>query len=109
MLNEINTSTNYYITDALVIKRMKRSMISYPLVCSPRQFCFTLLQQFGLQDLSPQPSETHFFEWWNRAAELVDQRVKKGLDSIFTLGACTLWRHKIDCVFNAMVKEEAWR
>jgi hypothetical protein len=38
----------------------------------------------------------------------VDQRVK-GLDSIFTLGACTLWRHQIDCVFNAMVKEEAWR
>jgi hypothetical protein len=49
-----------------------------------RQFWFTLLQQF------PQPSEMHFLEWWNRDAALVDQPVKKGLNSIITLDAWTL-------------------
>jgi hypothetical protein len=68
---------------------------------------------------SPQPSKTSFFDWWNRAATLVDQPLKKGLNSLIILGAWTLWRHHNDCVFNAasprlsavmaMAREEAWK
>jgi hypothetical protein len=48
------------------------------------------MQQFGFSDLSPQPLEMCFFDWWNRAAALVTAPLKKGLNSPIILGAWTI-------------------
>jgi hypothetical protein len=54
-----------------------------------------------LQGLSPQPDDTSFFEWWRRANETVGGAARKGLNSIFILGAWVLWKHRNSCVFDA--------
>jgi hypothetical protein len=65
-----------------------------------RQFWLLLLRRVGLGDLSPQPLETNFFDWWCTSSTWVNQSVRKGFNSLVTLGAWTLWRHRNECVFN---------
>jgi hypothetical protein len=69
----------------------KKQSIIYSHLVFARQFWFTLMQQFGFSDLSPQPLEMCFFDWWNRAAALVTAPLKKELNSLIILGAWTIW------------------
>ena len=82
------------------------------------QFWFILLQRLGLAELSPQPLELSFDEWWRRAINSVNPDLKKGLNSLILLGAWMIRKHRNDCIFNAkspqlsavlvMADEEIW-
>jgi hypothetical protein len=83
-----------------------------------RQFWPDLWQRVSLPGLSPEPSKISFDEWWGRVISSAPSTIKRELNSLFLLGAWTLWRHRNDCVFNgvsprlstalAMAREEAW-
>jgi hypothetical protein len=49
---------------------------------------------------SPQATELSWEEWWMKAEAVVDSDIRKGLNTLITLGAWTIWRHRNDCVFN---------
>jgi hypothetical protein len=55
-----------------------------------RQFWFNLLRQVQLQDLTPQPDNNSFMEWWGNLNNQVTGPTKKGLNSIIILGAWTI-------------------
>jgi hypothetical protein len=46
-----------------------------------------LLQRVGLLELSPQPSEISFDDWWGRVINSAPSTIKGGLNSLFILGA----------------------
>jgi hypothetical protein len=76
------------------------------------------LQWVGLPGLSPHPYGISFDDWWGRVINSAPSTIKGMLNSLFILGAWTLWRHRNDCVLNgvsprlsttlAMAREEAW-
>lgn len=67
-----------------------------------RQFRFHTLRQVGLQEVSPQPDDTIFHEWWERVIRLCNQEMRKGLNSLIVLGAWILWNHCNRCVFDGV-------
>jgi hypothetical protein len=67
-----------------------------------RQFLSNLLQRVGLLGISPEPSEISFDDWWGRVITSAPSTIKGGLNSLFVLGAWTLWWHWNDCVFNGV-------
>ena len=73
-----------------------------------RQVRFAVLQMFNLQILAPQ-NDLSFFEWWMAAGTRVNGLVKKGLDSIFILGAWTIWKHRNPCVFDGITPDVLFR
>jgi hypothetical protein len=52
-----------------------------------RSLWYMMLRKFGMHSLAPQPGATSFLEWWEKASELVNGPVRKGLDSLIILGA----------------------
>jgi len=76
--------------------------IDHLLVCCvfTRQVWFRLLQSVGLQTLAPQPDDTSFDVWWEKASERVSGQVRNGLNSIIILGAWSVWNHRNRCVFD---------
>lgn len=68
-----------------------------------RQVCFSILQKVRLQDLTPQPDDLSFDDWWARKNERDDDhQVKKELNSII-LGAWSIWYHCSLCVFYGIL------
>jgi hypothetical protein len=57
-----------------------------------RRFRFLLLRRVELGDLSTQPLETNFIDWWCRVSTWVDKSVKEGFNSLVILEAWTLWQ-----------------
>lgn len=64
-----------------------------------RIFWFQLLRTFDLHRLAPQFGSTSFISWWEEASS-VSGLVRKGLNSLFALGAYILWNHRNRCVFD---------
>jgi hypothetical protein len=56
-----------------------------------RQFWFAMLQRVGLVAMAPQPSDQLFDSWWSRISDLASSLVRRRLNSLIILGACTLW------------------
>jgi hypothetical protein len=52
-----------------------------------QQFWFHLLRKVRLHDLSPQPNESSFDEWWAKVERGVFDLARKGLNSMIILGA----------------------
>jgi hypothetical protein len=69
-------------------------------VIKRRQFWLLIPQRVRLGDLSLQPYETNFFDWWDSASTRLQAAARKRLNSLVTLGAWTLRQHCNDCVFN---------
>jgi hypothetical protein len=67
-----------------------------------RQFWLLLLRRVGLGDLSLQPLETNFFDWWCTSSTWVNQSVRKGFNSLATLGAWTLFNGASPCLSAAL-------
>jgi hypothetical protein len=67
-----------------------------------RQVWFSILQGLNLQVLAPQPDECSFDDWWDKVSSRADGVVKKGLNSIVILVACSLWNHRNRCVFDGL-------
>ncbi|WVZ85337.1 hypothetical protein U9M48_032277 [Paspalum notatum var. saurae] len=67
-----------------------------------RQAWYSILQQVGLQALSPQPENGSFDEWWASANLGISDQIKKGLNSVIVLGAWSIWNHRNRCVFNGI-------
>jgi hypothetical protein len=65
-----------------------------------RIFWYNLLRKFGLDILAPQLGLTSFLEWWEMVSETVQGMVKKGLNSLISLGAWMIWNHRNRCVFD---------
>jgi hypothetical protein len=60
------------------------------------------LLKVQLQELAPQPGESSFMEWWQKANERAPEPSKNGLNSMIILGAWTLWKHQNRCVFDGI-------
>jgi hypothetical protein len=56
----------------------------------------------GLQNLSPQLGDERFDDWWESVSAADSAQAWKALNSIFILGAWTLWNHRNRCVFYGM-------
>jgi hypothetical protein len=76
--------------------KKKKLLISCVLA---RQFWFSLLQHFQLQELAPQLDTTSFMDWWRRVELALGSR-NKGLNLLIILGAWILWKHRNRCMFN---------
>jgi len=48
-------------------------------------------------------ADLSFEAWWGRAEYAVSAEVRKGLNSLITLGACIIWKLRNDCVFIGAV------
>jgi hypothetical protein len=62
--------------------------INHPMISCvyARQFWFNLLQGVHLQELTPQPGDTSFLEWWRKANERLPGPIKNGFNSLVILG-----------------------
>lgn len=56
----------------------------------------------GLQNLSPQLGDERFDDWCESVSAADSAQAWKALNSIFILGAWTLWNHRNRCVFYGM-------
>jgi hypothetical protein len=66
-----------------------------------REFWSSFLSQVGLQLISPQPSDTSFYDWWERANNDRNCELQEGLNSLTILGAWTIWtKHSNKFVFD---------
>jgi hypothetical protein len=65
-----------------------------------RQFWFTILRQLNLQDISLQPDDRSFLEWWRKSNLIIGGAARRGLNSIIILGAWVLWKHRNRCGFD---------
>lgn len=65
-----------------------------------REFWFFLLRRIGLHSLTPLSDEISFDDWWDKSSRRVPDHLKKGFNSIITLGAWTLWNLRNRCVFD---------
>jgi hypothetical protein len=82
--------------NAPYVTKKKKLLISCVLA---RQFWFSLLQHFQLQELAPQLDTTSFMDWWRRVELALGSR-NKGLNLLIILGAWILWKHRNRCMFN---------
>jgi len=67
-----------------------------------REFWFRFFSRIGLQDFSPQPTETSFHFWWEKVSNAASDTLRKGTNSLIILGAWTLWTHRNKCVFDGV-------
>jgi hypothetical protein len=51
-----------------------------------RQFWFCILSSVGLISLAPKTTDLSFEAWWDSAESAVSAEVRKGLNSLITLG-----------------------
>jgi hypothetical protein len=65
-----------------------------------REFWFQFFSQVGLQPLSPQVSDSSFYEWWERVSNDLSGLLLQGFDSLIILGAWTIWTQRNRCVFD---------
>jgi len=66
-----------------------------------RELWFNLFRQVGLQNLSPQPTEFSFLDWWEKASSSTTvELTRQGINSLIILGAWTIWNHRNGCVFD---------
>lgn len=68
--------------------------------CLARQFWYSILCQVGFQHLAPQPAETSFDDWWDKAWQTTPDHLKKGFNTLVALGAWILWTHRNACLFD---------
>lgn len=65
-----------------------------------REFWFRLFTRLGYDDRAPGTQEKSFSEWWRKACRHLPKEIRKGMNSIITLGAWILWKHRNICVFE---------
>ena len=65
-----------------------------------RQFWYYILRQVGIHSLAPQPSDTSFDDWWEKASAATSGLTQKGLNSLIVLEAWIIWNHRNSCVFD---------
>jgi hypothetical protein len=65
-----------------------------------RQTWFLVLSLIGLQQLAPDPGVSVFQEWWKAAVLKVPKQKRGGFNSMVTLVAWWLWKHRNACVFD---------
>ncbi len=65
-----------------------------------RQVWTTLFLRLGLSEAAPQPSTDRFLRWWSQATKDRMNEVRKGINSLATLVAWEIWKHRNNCVFN---------
>lgn len=66
----------------------------------PRDFWFRILSQFDFQHCAPSRHERSFAEWWRKSLKKVQKVRRKGFNSLITMGAWLLWKHRNACVFE---------
>jgi len=64
-----------------------------------RQFWFYILQLLGLTNLVPSRRSISLADWWKKSWRKIPKQHKKGFNSLITLGAWILWKHRNTCVF----------
>jgi hypothetical protein len=69
-----------------------------------REVWFRTLSRLGLQHLAPTSDATVFQEWWREAERNVSKHKKKGFNSIVTLVAWQIWKHRNACVWQCFPK-----
>jgi len=65
-----------------------------------RQFRYYILKQVVLRSLAPQPTNTSFDDWWEKASAATIGLTQKGLNSLIVLGAWIIWNHRNSCIFD---------
>jgi hypothetical protein len=68
-----------------------------------RDFRFRFHSHVGLQTLSPQLTDTSFYDWWKRVNSDRSGLLLHGLNSLIILGAWTIWTQRNRCVFDGVV------
>lgn len=71
-----------------------------------RQIWFQVLARTGLQQLTPQPTDFCFSDWWRTAASRAPKDRRSGLNSLIILSAWCIWKHRNECVFDGRKPEE---
>jgi len=64
-----------------------------------RQFWFYISQLLGLTNLVPSRRSISLADWWKKSWRKIPKQHKKGFNSLITLGAWILWKHRNTCVF----------
>jgi hypothetical protein len=72
-----------------------------------REFWFRFLSQVGLQSLSPQLTDTSFYDWWEKVGCDRSGRPLQGIDYLITLGAWIIWNQRNKCVFDKVALDIA--
>ena len=72
-----------------------------------REFWHRFLSQVGLQALSPQLSDSSFYDWWERITIDCSVLVLQGINSLIILGAWTIWTQRNNCVFDGAALDVA--
>ena len=65
-----------------------------------RDFWFTILSRFGMQQHVPSIYTRSFSDWWRKSAKRAHKGKRKGFNSLVVLGAWMLWKHRNRCVFD---------
>ena len=72
-----------------------------------REFWHRFLSQVGLQALSPQLSDSSFYDWWERITIDCSVLVLQGINSLIILGAWTIWTQQNNRVFDRAAPDVA--
>jgi hypothetical protein len=67
-----------------------------------RQVWFDLLSTVSLQELTPQPADDSFEEWWRRSNTRLQGQCRRGFNSLVILDAWIIWKHRNQCVFKGV-------
>jgi hypothetical protein len=67
-----------------------------------RSCWFRLLGQVNLQDFTPQVHKENIMLWWKRCSDQLHGIVRKGLNSLISIGLWILWIHRNACVFDGL-------
>ena len=59
-----------------------------------------VLRRCNLQQVTPQPMASDFFEWWCRSRKQIRKELRKGFDSLLLLVAWLLWKERNQRVFQ---------
>jgi hypothetical protein len=70
-----------------------------------REFWFWFLSQVGLQALSPQLTDTSFYDWWEKVGCDRSGLLLQGIDSLIILGAWIIWNQRNKCVFDKVAPD----
>jgi hypothetical protein len=65
-----------------------------------REVWFRTLSRLGLQHLTPTSDAAVFQDWWREAERNVSKQKKKGFNSILSLVAWRIWKHRNARVFD---------